>query len=217
MWFSKKENRISMVLKASFDHVKQNFDGIFSWVNYLNQKQSDQDKKLDYVGKRIENIELYLAQIPNLNAQIRNIMDLHYHYEEVLKRLNGIEEKMKVLSTPDQQLPQEQLLEIKNKIETIEKRKEELKSNLKEKMLRNIARNSKDYIKSSLLSLIRKYERVSAFKLKEIIVEEQALCSKSTFYRILEEIEKRDDLETVWEGKEKVFLLRLAEKSSSIN
>lgn len=213
MWFSKKENRIGMLIKASFDHVRQNFDHVFGWVNYLNQKQSDQDNKLDYMGKRIENIELYLSQIPNLNAQIRNIVDLHYNYETVLKRLNGIEEKMRHISTSNNQIPQEQFFEIKNRLETIEKRKEDLKSNLKEKMLKNITRNSKEYIKSTLLSLVRKYERVSAFKLKEIIVEEQALCSKSTFYRILEEIEKRDDIEVVWEGKEKVFLLRLAAAS----
>jgi hypothetical protein len=216
MWFSKKENRISMVLKASFDHVRQNFDNVFGWVNYLNQKQSDQGNTLDFMGKRIENIELYLAQIPNLNAQIRNIMDLHYNYESISKRINSIEEKMHHLRDYSQNIPQEQILEIKNKIETIEKRKEDIKSNLKEKMLKNIARNSKEYIKSALLSIIRKYERASAFKLKEIIVEEQALCSKSTFYRILEEIEKRDDVEVVWEGKEKVFFLKLAAQPSPI-
>ena len=51
--------------------------------------------------------------------------------------------------------------------------------------------------------------------MKEIIVEEQALCSKSTFYRLLEEIEKIDDIEVVWEGKEKIFFLRLAEAQSA--
>jgi tetrahydromethanopterin S-methyltransferase subunit G len=216
MWFSKKENRMSMVLKASFDHVKQNFDHVFGWIGQINQKQADQDGKIDYIGKRIENIELYLAQIPNLNAQIRNIVDLHYSYESIIKRLSSIEEKMRYITSSNQQIPQEQFLEIKNKLESLEKRKEDLKSNLKEKMLKNITRNSKEYIKSTIFSLIRKYERVSAFKLKEIIVEEQALCSKSTFYRILEEIEKKDEIEVVWEGKEKVFLLRLASASSSI-
>ena len=208
--FSKKDSRISMVLKASFDHVRQNFDHAFSWVNYLNQKQVEQDKKLDKVDSRLENIEIYLSQIPNLNAQMRSIMDLHFTYESVLKRLNDIEGRMKSLTIQDLNMPQTQLVEIKNKLENLEKKKEDIKSNLKEKMLRTITRNSKDYIQSTLLSLIRKYERVSAYKLKEMIVEEQGLCSKSTFYRILEDIEKREDVDVVREGKEKVFFIRLS-------
>lgn len=207
--FSKKHSRISMVLKASFDHVKQNFDHTFRWVNYLNQRQSEHDKKLEKTDRRLENIEIYLSQIPHLNAQIRNITDLHYNYESVLRRLTAIEDRMRILSAPATQIPNEQLLEIKNKLEGLEKKKEEIKSNLKEKMLKSITRNSKDYIKSTLLSLIKRYERVSAYKLKEIIVEEQGLCSKSTFYRILEEIEKREDVDIVREGKEKVFFIRI--------
>ena len=205
-FFSKKDSRNSMLLKASFDHIRQNFDQTFSWVNYLNQKQTEHSSKLDYTQKRLENIELYLSQIPNLTAQMRQILDLHYNYETILKRLNGIEEKMRKIGF---NAPENQLIEIKSKLDTLEKKKEDIKSNLKEKMLRTITRNSKDYIKSAALSLIRKYEKISAFKLKEIIVEEQALCSKSTFYRILEELEEREDINAVREGKEKVFFIRI--------
>lgn len=204
-FFSKKDSRINMILQASFDHVRQNFNSIFSWLNYLNQKNSEYEKKLAVNERRLENIEVYLSQIPNLNAQMRQILDLHYNYEAILKRLHYIEEKIFSLT---QNIPQNQTLEIQTKLKSLQKRKEDIKSNLKEKMLRHITRNSKDYIKNTLLGLIRKYERVSAFKLKEIIVEEQGLCSKSSFYRILEELEKNEDIDVLREGKEKVFLLK---------
>ena len=206
--FSKKDSRASMILKASFDHVRSNFDKAFSWINYLNQRHDEQDRKLDRTEKRLENIELYLAQIPHLNAQMRNIMDLNYSYEAIIKRLNTIEEKMQALTTNTQDMPKNQLLEIKNKLETLEKKKEDIKSNLKERMLKSITRNSKDYIKNTILSMIRKYEKISAFRLKEMLVEEQGLCSKSTFYRILEEIENMSGVDVVREGKEKILFAK---------
>jgi len=209
--FSKKETRENMILKASFDHIRQDFGNTFSWLTYLNQRQAEHDSKLDYTQKRLENIELYLSQIPNLNAQMRQILDLHYNYETILKRLNEIEEKMRKISF---NAPQNQLVELKSKLDILEKKKEDIKSNLKEKMLRTITRNSKDYIKSTALSLIRRYEKISAFKLKEIIVEEQALCSKSTFYRILEELEQREDVDVLREGKEKVFFIKITPLNS---
>lgn len=206
-FFSKKYSRINLILQASFDHVRQNFNSTFSWINYLHQRNSEHEKKLAVNDKRLESIEVYLSQIPNLNAQMRQILDLHYNYEAILKRLHHIEEKIFYLT---HKIPKNQTLEVQEKIESLEKRKEDIKSNLKEKMLRHITRNSKDYIKSTLLGLIKRYERVSAFKLKEIIVEEQGLCSKSSFYRILEELEKSEDIDVVREGKEKIFFIKIS-------
>lgn len=198
-----------MILKASFDHIRQNFDHTFNWISYLKHRNEEQNRKITANEARLENVELYLSQIPHLNAQMRNITDLNNSYEVVIKRLSFIEEKMRLLSPNTNEMPNKQLEEIKDKLESLEKKKEDIKSNLKEKMLKSITRNSKDYIKSTLLSLIKRYERVSAYKLKDIIVEEQGLCSKSTFYRILEELEKREDVDVVREGKEKVFFIRI--------
>lgn len=57
--------------------------------------------------------------------------------------------------------------------------------------------------------MIHKYEKISAHQLREMIVEEQGLCSKSSFYRILEEIEELSDISTVWQGKEKSYLTKI--------
>ena len=42
--------------------------------------------------------------------------------------------------------------------------------------------------------------------LKEIVVDEQNLCSKSSFYRLLEEIEQLDDVGVIKHGKEKHYV-----------
>jgi Fe2+ or Zn2+ uptake regulation protein len=123
-----------------------------------------------------------------------------------------MEDKMRTIST---NAPQTGLVEIQEKIINLEKKKEDIKSNLKEKMLKHIARNSKDYIRNTILSLIRRYEKISGFKLKEIIVEEQGLCSKSSFYRILEELEKEKGIDVVKEGKEKVFFAKIHTTSNT--
>jgi len=78
--------------------------------------------------------------------------------------------------------------------------------------VKKVARHSKDYVKNLILSAISRYDQISAMQLREMVVEEQGLCSKSTFYRILEEIEAEDRVEMVAQGKEKAYLPRIAAK-----
>ena len=60
-----------------------------------------------------------------------------------------------------------------------------------------------------ILSYIKKYEKISAFQLREMVVEEQNLTSKSTFYRIMEEIESLGEISIIRQGKEKLYLVKL--------
>jgi predicted ATPase with chaperone activity len=77
---------------------------------------------------------------------------------------------------------------------------------LKEKLMRKLARNSKDYIKNLVLGLVHKYGKMGALQLREIVVEEQGLCSKSSFYRVLEEMEKESSLQVISDGKHTVYV-----------
>ena len=77
---------------------------------------------------------------------------------------------------------------------------------LKERLMRKLARNSKDYIKNLVLGLVHKYDKMGALQLREMVVEEQGLCSKSSFYRILEEMEKEQSLQVVSDGKHTVYV-----------
>ena len=46
-----------------------------------------------------------------------------------------------------------------------------------------------------------------------MIVEEQGLCSKSSFYRLLEEIEQEPDIGVIKEGKEKHYIAKISKKN----
>jgi len=56
-----------------------------------------------------------------------------------------------------------------------------------------------------LISLIKKYQKISGLSLREIVVEEQGIVSKSSFYRILAEVEEEEEVNVVHEGKEKHY------------
>ena len=80
------------------------------------------------------------------------------------------------------------------------------KTALQEKVIRLAVRNSKDVIKESIFKLIRMHGQVSGVSLRDSIVNEQGLCSKSSFYRLLEELEQSSEITVVDEGKEKRYL-----------
>ena len=82
--------------------------------------------------------------------------------------------------------------------------------------MKRLTRNSKEYVKSVILSYIKKYERISALQLKEIVVDEQNFCSKSSFYRLLEEIEQLDDIGVIKEAKEKHYLYNAPNPSARV-
>ena len=80
------------------------------------------------------------------------------------------------------------------------------KKNLKEKVLQTFQRKSKHYLKSTILQYITQHQKISALQLKDIIVDQQGLTSKSSFYRILAEVEKEDHITVINDGKYKIFL-----------
>jgi len=80
---------------------------------------------------------------------------------------------------------------------------------ISKRIIKTIKRQSKDYIRHSILSLIQKYGKITALQLRDIVVEEQGLCSKSTFYRILEEIENSDEISVIKKAKEKQYLAKI--------
>jgi len=85
---------------------------------------------------------------------------------------------------------------------------EQRKATIREKVVKRVTRNSKEYVKSLILSYIRKYTQISGLQLKDMIVYDQGLCSKSSFYRILDEIEAMEDISIVKKGREKYYLYK---------
>lgn len=115
-----------------------------------------------------------------LEEKINYLAQLYYTINEIWARLDAIESRLK--------------------------KEPEKHRTVRSRLLRKLHRKSKDYIKNLILALIQKYQKISASELKEIIVDEQGVCSKSTFYRLLQELEEEsEDFDKIRKKKEKLF------------
>lgn len=202
----KKLNQINEVLKKSFANVKRDTTNIFQWLNYFYRNSMEQEQT-------IKKLQLELSYAPKTREEIRRIIDDYYSFEGIMAKIRELSEKIdelarRQLTNAEKYAPPLQK-EMPPDISYIEKRLERLeqkKASIKEKIMRRLTRNSKEYVKGVMLSYIKKYEKISALQLKEIVVDEQNFCSKSSFYRLLEEIEESDEIGVVKQGKEKHYI-----------
>jgi len=186
-WLFKKKSsstelsRFHQMLSLAFQKVKHDMNHTFRWLQYFHSKHNETDI-------RLARIEQQVAYLPKSHEEIKQLIDASYSYDPILKRIE----------------------ELNNRIDNLEQRKgsvkSELKTPLKERLLKKISRNSKEYVKSVIFSFIKKYENISGPQLKEIIVEEQGLCSKSSFYRLLQELEEEGEIDVIESNKEKTYL-----------
>jgi len=201
---SKTEKRISQMsnlLMRSFANVKNDTQKLFQWTNYLHQKNLEQDHE-------IKQLKLELSYIPKKPEDIRKIVDTYYSFDNIIERIKMINEKVDNLASNKGQItPQIQpgLHEIESRLTQLEEQK---KATIREKVVKRVTRNSKEYVKNLMLSYIRKYTQIGALQLKDMVVYDQGLCSKSSFYRLLDEIEALEDIGTVKRGKQKYYLYK---------
>ena len=206
----RKLSQINEILKKSFTNVKRDTTNIFQWLNYFYRKGIEQEQL-------IKQLHLELSYMPKTREEIKRIIDDYYSFGDILNKIRELDDKIDELVRAKhaekytQQMPEERppdLSLIENRLEKLEQKK----LSIKEKIMRRLTRNSKDYVKSVILSYIKKYERISALQLKEIVVDEQNFCSKSSFYRLLEEIEASDDIGVMRHGKEKHYFLKIVKQ-----
>jgi len=206
----KKLSMMNEVLKKSFANVKRDTANIFQWLNYLYQKNLEQERL-------VRQLQMELSYMPKTREDVRRIIDDYYSFETLMGRVRELGIKVEELSqrqpTVERVIQQASAEPID--ISHIEKRLEKLeqkKMSIKEKIIQRLTRNSKEYVKSIMLSYIRKYERISALQLKDMVVEEQRLCSKSSFYRLLEELEQLEEVGVIKQGKEKHYMAKFLKK-----
>ncbi len=203
----KKENNdlveLNHALSASFSKVRQDTDNLYQWINYFYQESLEKQNIID-------DLQNQLSQMPSSKEEIKKIIDGHFSLEPVLKRVEHIEKRIDRIE--DLQHNSSVRLSTQKSDESVQKLKN-LNTNLKQKIIQRLTQHSKNYIKSVIISLTSKYAKITALELREMIVQEQGLCSKSSFYRLLEELEKEDALEVVIDGKNKVYLSRNTKKS----
>jgi hypothetical protein len=174
--------RLHYILKLAFERVRNDMHNLFHWVNYFHQKHQEHDERFARLERGLT------AAQPVSRDEIRQMIELHSpSYDRILNKIE----------------------ELHARINALEAQKPERRIALKERLLRKITRNSKEYIKSVILATIKKYGRISGPQLKEILVEEQGICSKSSFYRLLAEIEMEYDISSFPDGKEKTYFIKI--------
>ena len=205
------ENRLlqlNEILKKSFVNVKKDTANIFQWLNLFYRKTVQQDQI-------IRQIQLDLASLQRIKDDIRRLLNERNQTDNLTLRVRDLEGKFHELYRRQYQsfdkyaphLPGEfqAMAEIEKRLEKLEQKR----LSAKERILKRLTRNSKEYLKGIIISYIKKYEKVSAFQLKETVVDEQRLCSKGTFYRLLEEIDEHEGIAVMKHGKEKHYISKV--------
>ena len=175
--------------------------------------------------------------MPKSPEDIKRIVDQYYSQDHVLNRVRKLHEKVDGILTNHKPVIKRleevahsltkvngvndpvysKVKDIHARLEAIERRaihtpQSSQRNILREKIAEKIAKNSKDYVKNVIVSLIQKYGSVSGLQLKEMIVDEQGLCSRSSFYRLLTEVERQHPISLTWKGKEKHYITSVSQK-----
>ncbi len=154
-----QKNRSSKI-SESFKKIKEDIHVLNQWINYLHQKQNEQDN--------------IISELKELTVE-KDDVQISKELRSIISRLEKLEARKPI-------------------------------KDMRDKFAKKISKNSKQYVKSFILSLIQKHSKISALSIREIVVEERGLCSKSSLYRLLSEIESSEDVAVIQEGKEKVYL-----------
>ena len=178
---------------------------------FLNQELRKVRDSYDKVLQEFNQLKSEIASYPKTSEDIKAAIDSYYSYDGILKELASLNSKIQQLSSGAQAAPPttNPLDLIHKRIDFLEQKKNTSRGDLREKLLRKITRNSKEYVKNLIISMVRKYGKVSGTQLREMVVEEQGLCSKSSFYRILEEVEKEKEVSSSRVGKEKIYIFKI--------
>ncbi|MBW2973540.1 hypothetical protein KY346_04055 [Candidatus Woesearchaeota archaeon] len=202
----KKIEQLDARLAASFAKVRRDTEAIYQWLNFFYDESNKQKALIRHQDEAIKEMEMQIERMPKSREEIKAIVDAYYDHEALLEKMSRIAEKIERLEAVKQR-PARRPAPMAAPAAPAAARPV---SALREKMIKKITRNSKDYIKSMIASLIRKYGRISAMALREIVVDEQGLCSKSSFYRLLDEIEKEAGITVLSSGREKVYVAELS-------
>lgn len=197
------------LVAVSFNHVRKDVQNLYDWIRYLHTQNKAQQELINHLSRQIQSHAMRNSAIDEKSQA---------HLQELRARIADMDRKIASLASrpegPQKQEPQSEVLDRMSRIvEKLEARStapshpQSSVSSLQEKVAKKVQQNSKEYIKNVIRNMIQKYSRISGLQLREIIVDEQGLCSRSSFYRILSEIESEGSVQAVPSGKEKVYAL----------
>ncbi len=215
-----KVDRLDKALRASFAHVKQDTTALYQWVQFFQQQAARQqqiieaqqhdfdDYEQEILRQRqmIERLQAEIRSVPKDSATIKRIIDAYYDFDAILERVRQIEDKLTRLEHLKAASAVQQVRRDVSELPHIPPAVSRTQA-LRDKIVQRITRNSKEYLKGLIMSMITKYGKISALQLREMLVEEQGLASKSSFYRLLEELEAENAISVIHDGKEKLLMV----------
>ena len=196
------QRQVMYVPKTS-EELKELMDSHYS-ITPLQNKVDRLTSKIDSLEQSNRAIYSLKYQIEQIQSRIESLAKSSNSINHLIPQIDRINQKIEELNETQQFL--------KDRLEEYNLKPEPTNVppiHLKEKLIRKIARSSKEHIKNIIRTLIMKYGKISALQLRDILVEEQALCSKSTFYRLLEELEEDHDISVIHEKKEKKYVYNI--------
>lgn len=211
MWPFKKRDyeELHTYLKNSFSKVKEDNQNISQWIQHLHQKNLEQEQHINSLHQKNQQQEWLLYQIKNQPQNHQHYQYLHQRIEKLSQKVDHILERHDHHSQKLEHHSQK-MDHFHQKLQDLETQKAKPKASFKEKVVKTLSRHSKNYLKNLIFQYLEQHQNISALQLKDIIVDQQGLASKSTFYRLLSEIEKSPQVTVVKDGKQKFFLLKTA-------
>lgn len=223
-WFRRQKQQLHVLegdVQHSFGKVHQDTAALFQWVDYLYRSHVSHQNTVAALREQNERLhraveelhaqhsrhtsllsDLHARELDVPSHKIKAVVDEHYPLGQIHERIKEVEQKLAELHSTRLSVPEQSRVQVV--------------SGLKDRVLRRVSRNSKEYVKSSLRSLIVKYGQISALQLRDIVVEEQGLCSRSSFYRLLEEVEQEQSVSVEARGKEKFYFSQMSQVTKEV-
>jgi len=205
--FGKKEEKSEFKVKQrEIETIKMYLDSLKSYMTQatygFNEDLNSLKEWVSYLyDKKLEHKE----HISELKSEVNSSVK-HSHINEIKEKLSLLGYKASKLEENQTKLMEKyELLLAKisalNSVKTIP----DYKTNLQNKVMKQVNKNSKAYIKSTVISLIKKHGDIKTSQLRDIVVDELKICSQSTLYRILNEIRSDSSVSTSKVDKEFVY------------
>src|SRR3989338_5064614 len=86
----RKISQMHSLIARSFSNVKRDTQNIFQWLNFLHQKNMQQEGK-------IKQLELELSYLPKRPEDIKRIIDSYYSFENITERIKALNDKVEWL------------------------------------------------------------------------------------------------------------------------
>lgn len=211
-------------LNRKINSISDSHDELSSVMYHLEELKSrlqEIDESNSHVGTIKQKVDKMVERIEYFDESYEKILKLTNQFRDIKERMNRVEGRSELIDKFEDKLnnvskrldkSEEKFhTAIKNKLSSVSPNMQPARAapkrqDFSQKLIKKIPGSSKDHAKNIIKNLIAKYGQITAKQLREIVVEEQGLLSKSSFYRILEEVETEENFAVIHDKKQKKYV-----------